>query len=314
MFKGIKINSVSAREFIFFLLLTTVVAALIKMSKSYNTVYDVALEITEVPLDRTVQTINPSQIEINAQGSGFSLVSNALDAPILKVPFVELNRVADKTFEYSITDNVVKVRNSINGDLTILSMTPSKIAIEIDSVSSKKIPVQPKVSLSYSTGFGSKGELEVEPDSITIVGPSFALNEIEFIETVSKKITEINSAVSSEVDLVTNEIDGDVKLSSSKVQITQNVAKFTEGKIQVPITILNDTDGRVKILPKTAEIIYKVELEDFDSISSSDFVVTCNYSEASESNSYLPLTISRQPEKVNSARLINKQVKFIVVN
>ena len=314
MAKGIKINSVSAREFFFFLLLTTIVATLIKFSKTYSTQYEVALKITEVPLDRTIQTITPKQIKVKAEGSGFSLFSNALDAPEVAIPYEQLQRVSNKNFKFDTNENQQAIKNVINGELAIISISPSQVNIVIDSVASKKVPVVSKVVLSYKTGFGGRDKVTIVPDSVTVVGPTSQLSKVSSIHTEAKEITNINSDVSSTIGLSITGLPKELRVSSKDVTLNQDIAKFTEGKITVPITVLNDIEKRVKILPKTAEIIYLVELENFDKITPSDFFVTCDYATASNADAYLTLNIAREPKGVKSARLINKQVKFIVVN
>jgi len=314
MFKGIKVNSVSAREFFFFLLLTTIVATLIKFSKTYSTQYEVALKITNVPLDRTIQTITPQQIKVKAEGSGFSLFTNALDAPEVAIPYEQLQRVSNKNFIFDTNENQQAIKSVINGELSIISISPSQVTIVVDSVASKKIPVISKAVLSYKTGFGGKDKVSITPDSITIVGPSLQLNSVESIVTETKEIVNINSDVSSNIGLSLSTLPKGLRASHKEITLRQNIARFTEGKITVPITVLNDAEKRVKILPKTAEIIYLVELENFDKIIPSDFFVTCDYETATKADAYLTLSIAREPKGVKSARLINKQVKFIIVN
>jgi len=314
MSKGIKINSVTAREFFFFLLLTTIVAALIKLSKTYNTQYEVALSVTDVPLDRTIQTIAPELIKIQTEGSGFSLLANALDAPVAAIPYEQLDQVSKRDFVFNTNENQQVIKSVMNGDLSILSMTPSQITITIDSVASKQVPVISKATLDYKSGYGGRNKMAIVPDSVTVVGPSSLLSNIRFIPTEQKEILNINTDLSEKVQLSLDALPDELKISHKSITLHQEIAKFTEGKITVSITVLNDPEKRVKILPKTAEIIYLVELENFESITPSDFLVTCDYATASNADAYLTLKIAREPKGVKSVRLINKQVKFIVVN
>ncbi|AEE18404.1 YbbR-like protein [Dokdonia sp. Hel_I_63] len=314
MFKGIKINSVTAREFLFFLLLTTIVAALIKLSKTYSTQYEVTLSITEVPIDRTVQVIVPEIIKIQAEGSGFTLFTSALDSPEIAISYEQLQRVSNREFTFNTNENQEIIKNAIDRELSILAMTPSQITVTIDSVASKKVPVISKASLIYKTGYGGRNKMIINPDSVTVVGPSSLLANIEAIPTEQKEITNINTDLSDNVLLSLDKLPEELRVSHKSIMLHQEIAKFTEGKITVPITVLNDPKKRVKILPKTAEIIYLVELENFESITPSDFLVTCDYATANNSDAYLTLTIAREPKGVKSVRLINKQVKFIIVN
>ncbi len=314
MFKGIKINSVTAREFLFFLLLTTIVAALIKLSKTYNTQYEVSLSITDVPIDRTVQVIVPEIIKIQAEGSGFTLFTSALDSPEIAISYEQLQRVSNTEFTFNTNENQEIIKNAVDRELSILAMTPSQITVTIDSVASKKVPVISKASLIYKTGYGGRNKMIINPDSVTVVGPSSLLANIEAIPTEQKEITNINTDLSDNVLLSLDKLPEELRVSHKSIMLHQEIAKFTEGKITVPITVLNDPKKRVKILPKTAEIIYLVELENFESITPSDFLVTCDYATANNSDAYLTLTIAREPKGVKSVRLINKQVKFIIVN
>ncbi|WP_405211791.1 hypothetical protein [Dokdonia sp. Asnod2-E02] len=314
MFRGNKINSVSAREFLFFLLFTTIIAGLIKLSKTYKTQYEVTVEVVDIPLDRTIQEINPELIKINAEGSGFSLLTNAIDTPVLRLPFNELNKVSGETYQYNITARSLALKEVIDNEGSVLAIAPSQVVIAVDSVASKRIPVLSKITFSYKTGYGAKSKMRIEPDSITIVGPAGSITKVNEVFTTSKELLEIDSKIQDQVALSMLELPEDVRLSQKEVAVIQDVSKFTEGKIVVPITILNDADAQVKILPKIAEVSYIVELENFDKITASDFLVTCDYANATDTDAYLPLKISKAPASVKVARLINKQVKFIVIN
>ncbi|WP_405201507.1 hypothetical protein [Dokdonia sp. LLG6352-1] len=314
MLRGIKINSVSAREFLFFLLFTTIIAGLIKLSKTYKTQFEVAIEVVDVPIDRTIQELTPSYVKVSAEGSGFSLLTNAIEEPTLKVSFTELQSVESHMYEYTVTARSLSQKQVVDNEGAVLAIVPPQIRIAVDSVASKRIPVQSNVAVSYKTGYGAKSKLRIEPDSITIVGPATSITSIKEVFTIGKELMEVDKKIAQEVALSTQELPQDVRLSQTAVNVVQDVAKYTEGKIVVPITILNDLDTQVKILPKTAEVSYIVELENFDKITPSDFLVTCDYENATDNDAYLPLKIAKAPATVKVARLINKQVKFIVIN
>ncbi|ANH61633.1 YbbR-like domain-containing protein [Dokdonia donghaensis] len=314
MLRGIKINSVTAREFLFFLLFTTIIAGLIKLSKTYKTQFEVAIEVVDVPIDRTIQELTPAYVKVSAEGSGFSLLTNAIEVPTLKVPFTELQSVESHIYEYTVTARSLSQKEVVDNASNVLAIVPPQIRIAVDSVASKRIPVQSNVAVSYKTGYGAKSKLRIEPDSITVVGPATSITSIKEVFTIGKELMEVDKKIAQEVALSTQKLPQDVRLSQIAVNIVQDVAKYTEGKIIVPITILNDLDTQVKILPKTAEVSYIVELENFDKITPSDFLVTCDYENATDNDAYLPLKIAKAPATVKVARLINKQVKFIVIN
>ena len=314
MFRGIKINSATAREFLFFLFLTTAVATLIKLSKSYNTQYNVAVALQDLPLNRSVNSIEPATIKVNAESSGFSLLANSLDTPVLLVSLEDMQRLSNGNYSYKVDTHVADIQKSLGGSHQIISTTPAQVKIVIDSLSSKVVPVSLNVAIQYGAGYGERDRAVAEPDSITVVGPSTLLEKLDSIPTQKVVVNDVSENVSKEVKLALDDFSDQLRFSSTKILFKQEVTKFTEGKSIVPITVLGDPNGRVKILPKTTEIIYTVRLEDYENIVPSDFLVTCTYVKSDNVSNYLSLKIARRPESIKAARLLNKQVKFIVVN
>lgn len=314
MLRGIKINSATAREFLFFLFLTTIVAGLIKLSKTYTTQYEITVALQDLPLDKRVKSIEPTSIKVRTESSGFSLLANSLESPNLKVSIGEMKRSSQGKYVYDVNEHAQEIKESLGGTQQIMGTSPEQVQVTIDSLSSKKVIIKPNIAITYGSGYGERGDPVITPDSVTLVGPIALLAQIDTIATQPIAMTEVQEDVSKKVSLDVSNLSEQLKLSINEVLFKQQVSKFTEGKSVIPITILGDPSGNVKILPKTAEIIYTVRLEDYEKIASSDFLVTCNYEKSDQTSNYLSLKIARRPEGVKAARLVNKQVKFIVVN
>lgn len=314
MFRGIKVNSATAREFLFFLFLTTVVAGLIKLSKTYSSQYEVAIALQDLSLDKRVKSIDPAIIKVRTESSGFALLANSFKTPLLEVSLDDMQRYSQGVYSYDVNEHRLEIKKSLGGALQIVSTSPNMVDVVVDSLSSKRVLVKANVAITYGSGYGERGVPVLTPDSITIVGPSTLLDQIDTIATQFISIAAVQEDISREVLVEISDLAEQLQFSSNKVLFNQKVAKFTEGKTVIPITILGDPSGSVKILPKTAEVVYTVRLEDYEKITPSDFLVTCNYEKSDRTSDYLSLKIARRPEGVKAARLVNKQVKFIVVN
>lgn len=312
--KGLKLNSANARGFLFFLLLTSILATLIKLSKSYEISRSLSVEVTDLPLDRTVSSIIPKTLEVEAETTGFSLLRNTFNGQKLRIPFDELETVSSGSFIFTPLDHKNTIQRSLASKALIVSIKPKKVAVRIDSLASKRVVVIPQTSISYATGYSAANNVISEPDSITIVGPSEILKEIELVNTRKLDKNEVNESIKMLIGIDKDSISSKVKLSQDEVIIEQRVSRFTEGAVTVPITILNDKDNKLKILPKTVQIVYKVALDDFETIRASDFLVTCDYNKVSTSRDYLALKIERQPTTISGARLATKQAKYIIIN
>ncbi|TVZ53273.1 hypothetical protein [Dokdonia sp. Hel_I_53] len=312
--KKIKINSTTAREFIFFLLLTTLVAGLIKLSKTYTTNYELALDIVDLPLEKSIRYISPEVINVNASHTGFAMLRNSVSGSEIKVSFSSMKKTGDGAYTYVVNDHVEDLRNALHGNIDVTSTKPTEIIVVVDSMASKRVEITADVDVNYAPGYGATEKLLISPDSVTIVGPSALLKTINEVQTQKYSVEDVSSSIHEELILEKPDSTEILKYSISKVVIDQDVNRFTEGTVTVPIQVINNVGGKLKILPKTVQIIYTVQLDDFDEVSSSDFLVSCVYDKKSTTDNYLPLTISRMPKNISSVRLVDKQVQFILID
>ncbi len=313
MLRGIKINSTTAREFFLFLLLTTLVAGLIKLSKTYTTKYELALEIVDLPLEKSIRTISPEVVKVSASHTGFYLLRNSFATPVMDVSFSSLKSEGDGVYTYMVNDHIEDLQEALHGKVSVSSAKPTTINIVLDSMASKKVKVHAEVDVSYAPGYGGAGKLLISPDSITVVGPSAILKNLQGVQTEKLTLENVSDSVREVLDIEKADSTNILKYDIDEVSINQDVSRFTEGTVTVPIQVINKIGGKVKILPKTVQIIYTVQLDYFDEITSSDFTVSCMYDNNSSEDNYLPLTISTIPNNVTSARLVDKQVQFILI-
>lgn len=310
----LKLNSANARGFVFFLFLTTGVATIIKLSKDYEVSRSLRIEVTNLPLDKSISAIQPVNLEVEAKISGFALLRNTFNGKILEIPYEELENVASGTFTFSVFDHRTILQRSLANNANIVGFKPKVIKVLLDSLASKRVAVIPQTKISYATGYSADNEIEVVPDSITIVGPSDVLFQINSLNTSEVITSNVNQDINISTTIATDSIGDALRLSQNTIHLKQQVSRFTEGTVTVPITILNDPKEELKILPKTVQVLYNVALDDFDKIGASDFLVTCDYNAISSSQDFLALKIERSPSVVRRERLSTKQVKYIIIN
>lgn len=316
IFTRMKVSSANAREFIFFLLLTTLVATLIKLSKEYTTSYSVAVNITNLPIDKTLRSKSVENVEVSINSSGFSLLRNKVDSPEINITFESLIRASDGTYVYNVSDHFEAINSTLEGDTEVLNAKPMRLSIIIDSASSKLIPVKANIEITYAPEYGPNGNMVVVPDSVLVVGPGRLLDKLNSIQTDVLNLSDVSSNVKETVSIKntgTNNVE-DLTYDTKEFLIKQEVAKFVEVSVMVPVEILNKTNATIKILSKTVEVFYTVEEEALKSITASDFRVTCTYGATTKKDDYLSLKLSDKPEKATSVRLVDERVKFMVVN
>lgn len=314
VFKGISFKRSNVREFLFFLLLTSIFAVLSKLSKEYTKVYTVSMSVINVPLDNVMSSIEPQTIEVTTTLNGFALLSNQFSDFDLAIDFTQLEKTSIQTYRYIPDGHPVEIANALSGVSKVTATRPQQVIIDIDKLASKEIPVIPNVNVSYKTGYGPKETPQLAPSSVKVVGPKAYIDTITSIKTQTQEFTDISGNIQKQLTIETSTLPDQVKLSSYAFGYSQEVTKFTEGSFSIPVKIIHNNTNEVKIFPKTVDVFFTVPLEAYEAVKASDFEVVCDFNKHSSQDDFIVVELKKTPTIVKSARLGIKQIKFIVVN
>ena len=172
--------------------------------------------------------------------------------------------------------------------------------------------VIPDIEVSYAPGYNSDEQFVIEPDSIEISGSKKVLDSIKSIYTQKVILKNISSNTKGMVGIDTTPYPK-VTYYQQEVEYLVKTKKFTEGRLNIPIEILNaPKDASVSIFPKEVIVIYRVSLDGFEMISKNDFVVVCDFSDLSENQNFLIPKIKKKPSSVNVIRLNINKVQFVL--
>ena len=168
--------------------------------------------------------------------------------------------------------------------------------------------------INYSPGFDMIEDYKLAPDSIKVIGPKVLTDSITQVFTKHLKLNDINANITASVQLQLPEDLEEVKFSQDQVVVTAKVEKFTEGSIVVPVNIINIPDDvKIKFYPKTVSVLYYTSLTNFKTISSSSFIIECDYNELKAQDTYLIPKITQYPERVKNVRLNENRIEFILL-
>ena len=174
----------------------------------------------------------------------------------------------------------------------------------------KKIPVVVNVATQFTLGYDMLTPLRSKPDSIALVGPKTSLDTIASISTVDFSLTDIKKNINQTVAL---KLFPNLKTSVEIVQVYSKVDKFTEGKINVPIQILNLPQDRVvSIFPKEIPVVFYTNLTTYDSITATDFKVVCDFSLLNSKSNVLLANLESYPKTIKSAALEINKLEYVM--
>lgn len=310
---GLLFSSKKVNVFLLFLMLALLFSVLTKLSKDYTKTIVFNIENINIPEDKLIINDSSQVLHITLTTYGFKLIKYYFTQPTILVDFQNLennNTYYFWTEKHGFSDILAQ----FDPNEKIESINPDTIAFRYDVNYVKKIPVILDSEINFSDGFDITSNFTIEPDSIKVIGPKILTDSIS--EAVTRKLImkDVNTDLSISVNLKVPSFSEGIHFSQDKVQISAKVEKFTEGTIAVPITIINIPDGiKIKHYPKEVSVIYYTSLSDFKSISSSSFIVECDYNELNDIDTYLIPKIVQQPESVKNVRLNEKRVEFILL-
>jgi YbbR domain-containing protein len=315
--KNIKLKSAKEKRlnvFVLFLVLSFIISLLVKLSNTYTQTLSFQLVPTQLKSNELIVSEEPQTINVTISGRGFELLKYYIEKPIINVDFSQL-RKNNNNYIWSERSQLDKIINHFDSKIVVKSITPDTLFFPFDSQFIKKIPVKVLVNPTFAVGFDLIDKFRSAPDSITMIGPESMLKSIAFVSTKKIELSEINSDINMLAELNIPSNLSQLKLSHQSVSVTAKVDKFTEGIVNVPVTIINiPEDLSINFFPKEISVIFYSSLDAYNSIDKTDFTVECDFNLLTTDNNYLNPVLVKQPLNVKTAKLKITQLEFIITS
>ena len=315
--KNIKLKLVQEKRlnvFVLFLFLSFLISLLVKLSNNYTQTLNFELSPTELKSNEVIISEVPKSINVTISGRGFELLKYYIEKPVIEVDFSQL-RKNNTQYVWSESEQLDKIINHFDSKIVVKSINPDTVVFPFDSQFIKKVPVMVIVNPTFAVGFDLIDDFRSSPDSITVTGPESMLKIINSVSTKKIELNEINSAVDFSVELNISPSLSQLNFSHQSVSVVANVGKFTEGMVNVPVTIVNvPEDLIINFFPKEISVVFYSSLEAYANINEADFIVECDFNLLTADNNYLNPVLVKQPLDVKTAQLKITQLEFIITS
>ncbi|HOP04380.1 MAG TPA: hypothetical protein PL017_07890 [Tenuifilaceae bacterium] len=303
--------------FSFFLVVATLLWYLNKLSNDYTTILEFPIRIVNNPKGKVIvgEPANSLQLKVTAYGYNllrYSLGSSMMPLTIdlLNAPVIPLRN--SETRYYLLTSKIIhSFESQLSSELTLEEIQPDTIFFEFADLVAKRVNVVPDLRVSFERQYMQSGPLVVEPDTITISGPSSIIDTITNIKTLPLVYDKLYLPLE---EMATLPKIQQVGFSHRKVMVKLPVEKYTEATIQVPIEIRNKPpDINIKLIPSTVDLKCNVVLSRYNLLKSSDFTLSVEYKSIEENKSgRLRVIVSRKPSYIHKIDFKPKYVDFII--
>lgn len=301
-------------SFILFFLLSVVFWFMTKLSKEYDGTIKFPVTYTNLPDNKLLQENPLNFIEIHVKTSGFKLISAKISPKKLEIDASNIYYKSLTDYYLLVSQQKLAIQKQMITGIEIDHFIKDSIAFNLGLLKVKKIPVNLFSDITFAEGYEFKEGININPDSITIKGPESILDTIAYVSTTLFQKKLLNSSIKEIVNIQNFSSDSNIRFQQDKIEISAIVEEFTEGEVEVPLTLLNLPNNKsINTFPKLVKITYKVALSNFNKVSSSTFLIECDYNMSKINN--LPYLIPKLVESsslVRNIRISPLKIDFII--
>jgi hypothetical protein len=297
-------------SFLFFLFFAIVIWIFVQFSKQYSEVIEIPVEYVNVPPDKLLLN-NPENLQLRVEENGFTVAWFSLFAPSLHIDLskAEMN---NGNLVYDLVENRAELQSQLELDLDENQFLKEALVVKYEQKQEKRLPVIFRSNIAYAAGYSAVNNLSFTPDSIRVSGPDNILDTLSSLVTMPLSLSRVKNDQEGTVYLDTTALPN-VTFYQNRVRYSLDVEKFTEGKVQVPIEVINVPRGlNVVIFPKEVVLFFQVNLKDFNKVTASDFRVVVDFNNVRGEQDFLIPEVIKKPDFTSNLRLNEKKIQFII--
>jgi hypothetical protein len=302
----------NVRRFSIFFVIAFIFLIFSKLTNDYKQTILLKLNLSNLADEIVLQNDSLNIVKAYVEAKGFTLLPYMFNKS-KDITIDAKTDVLQKSNHYifDVQKHLYLIEDQMGESYKIISLKPDTLKLDYSKLTSKYVPLQLKSKISFAPGFDIKDNIQFSTDSVKVVGAETIIDSIKVITTEQLELIDVSSDINEKIDVDKFQLSG-VEVYPKRISINAKIARFTEGTIEVPVTIINKPSNvLINFFPKKVTLSYYVDLESYNSISSSDFIVECNFSEASDNQSYLIPEISNKPDNVKRVNIKQKRIDFI---
>lgn len=300
------------KAFIVFLFLASFFWVLTKFSKKEVGSVGVSIRYVHIPKGFMLDDNTVADLSFNVNATRFEYLGYVFKKPSIKIDvsayFNETTntaRVGGAALEKLILNQVVN-----DGFITQLSIP--ELNLNLQALSSKKVPVLGQLSVSYLVGFDALGAKQIKPDSVSITGPKQLLDTIFSVTTAPLQLSDISASFSEQI-YIESLSNSSVDISPKTVTLSQAVSEFSQKILMVPVTMINQPlQGNFKLLPASIRVACNIPVAKFNEITPEDFTIICDYNTRDIEDNFMIPVIEKKPANITGVEMETKKIDLLI--
>ena len=287
---------------------------LIKFSKEFQLTVLCPVSFVNLPTDKVLMSNADTTFSITIKSQGFNLLYYQLfkKKNVLKIDAALLKFNANDTISYLDATQLTKLASKqFDFNYEIVNILPDVFALRWERALMKRVAVKLNLTIDYQKKFQLYDSITIEPDTISVSGTKFDLEQIKCFSTKKIVLNNVSCTQNLFVDIVQPVNLTKIKLFTPKIKICIPVEKFTETEIEVPIHILDVNN--IKLFPEKVKITYQVALKDFKKANQEMFVAVANISKSKTNKNFnAKVELIKFPSFVKISKIYPEKIEYII--
>ncbi|WP_299368540.1 hypothetical protein [Winogradskyella sp.] len=300
----------NVKRFSIFIAIAFIFLIFSKLSSDYKQPLKLKVSLDNIEEEIILQQDSSNVIDVLVEAKGFVLLPYIFNNYKTIVIDSKTNMTTKPAhYVFDVQKHKYLIQGQLGSSYTLLSISPDTLILPYSKRASKHIPIVLNTDIEYKTGFDIKGEFRLNVDSVKIVGPEDKIENVNSIATKELKLAKVSGAIDKDIEI--DKIK-DIEVFPKIINVKADVKRFTEGTIEIPVTITNKPEGiTINYFPKTVTVMYYVDLDSYSSISANDFKVECSFNGVDKEQTYFIPKITKSPNFIKRVNIKQKRIDFI---
>ena len=254
-----KVNGKDMVIFIMSVLLAFSIWLLHNLSQRYSQTIRVPVSAVCNIEGHSPNSSNIAVVQARCRTTGFQIMkfNNLASDKNVRVEFnpQDMHPMGDDNYYITSNELTAYAPNIFGPESTLEGFMTDTLVFRFPPENSKKIPVLPVYRISFDSQYTSTSDLSVSPDSVTVYGEPYLIDNLSRISTEAFSLQNLRRSVRGDVKL--EKIKG-VRFSQDKVDYAVDVARFVEIRAEIPVLGRNVPSDRMLIIyPSTATVSFR---------------------------------------------------------
>ena len=294
--------------------LTSLIIAIIAwlffaLSNRYEYKMDVRVNYINPPVHKAYHPLHDDTLALSIEGTGWQLFFSRLRISLTTIN-VSLKELEHKKY-ITLSSQVTDLNRQLESGQRVIRVFPDTLFFDFSERVTKKVPVKLLYQFTFKKSFGISGPMKIIPDSIMIAGAAADLKNIKYWQTKKLVLNDVSSAISTKIGFDTFSSNIDIVPQEIKVEVP--VDEFTEKVIDLPVSVTNNRNKNVRIVPEKIRVTVSTALCNYAKVEKDSFAVSVNFNDwLQRKYPQLPVVFTKFPAYSKLVKAEPQIVDFII--